>query len=65
MNPLSGYGKSIAAVLAGSGSTIVVYIINQVLAKYSMPPLPAEITAAIQTLLTTGAVYYSPQGGTP
>lgn len=55
-DPQSGFGKSVAAVGAGSLSVIVVYIVNQMIVH----PLPAEITAAIQTLITTLAVYLTP-----
>lgn len=58
-----GINKSVAAVAAGSLATIVIYIVNAIFKKYGMDSLPAEITAAIQTLITTAAVYYTPHGG--
>jgi len=52
----SGYGKSAAAVGAGAASTILAYIVEQVIEH----PLPAEQVAAVQTLITLGAVYLTP-----
>ena len=51
-----GSGKSIAAIAAGALSTIIIYIINQVTGH----PLPAEICAAVQTLVMTAAVWATP-----
>lgn len=51
-----GYGKSIAAVLAGAVATIAIYIVEQ----WSGHPLPAEITNSIQTVFTAGAVFLTP-----
>jgi tetrahydromethanopterin S-methyltransferase subunit E len=57
--PAPGYGKAIAATAAACVSTILVYVIDQFLKA----PLPAEMVAAIQGLLTVGAVYFTPHGG--
>ncbi len=54
-----GNGKAYAAVIGGAATTIVVYILNQFLPQ----PLPAEIAGAIQTLIVTGSVYFTPHGG--
>lgn len=51
-----GYGKSIAAVAAGAVSTLVIYIIQGMIGH----SLPADVAAAVQTLITTGAVYLTP-----
>lgn len=58
--PPVGMGKSVAAIVAGSLSTIVLYIVNSILAHYGAAPLPSEIVAAVQTLITTAAVYWTP-----
>lgn len=52
----NGYGKSMAAVAAGALATIVIWVIDQFLPT----PMPAEISAAVQTLLTTAAVFLTP-----
>lgn len=57
--PTTGSGKAVAAVIAGSLATIIVYIVDQFLKT----PLPTEIVAAVQTLFTAGAVYIVPHGG--
>ncbi len=57
--PVTGSNKAIGAILAGSASVILTYVLN----AYIHPPLPAEIGQAIQTLLTTLVVYYVPHGG--
>ena len=54
--PNIGFGKSVAAVVAGAATPGVVDLINQFMPQ----PLPAEITDAIQTLITAAAVYYTP-----
>ena len=61
-----GYGKSIAAGVAGAVATIAIYVIEQ----WSGHALPAEITTAIQTVITVGAVFVTPRtltggGGQP
>ena len=58
--PPQGYGKSLAAIAAGAVSTIVIYIIDAVLKAKGIGALPADIVAAVQTLITTGAVYLTP-----
>lgn len=55
-SPATGYGKAIAATAAACLSTIIVYVLDQFLKA----PLPAEMVAAIQGLLTVGAVYFTP-----
>lgn len=57
-----GNGKSIAALASGAISTILIYAGNAVLQHYGQPPLPGEITAAVQTLVMVGAVYFTPHG---
>lgn len=57
--PPTGSNKAIASIASGAASVIVVYIVNQVIPH----PLPAEIVAAVQTLLTTLAVWLTPHGG--
>jgi tetrahydromethanopterin S-methyltransferase subunit E len=57
--PTTGYGKAVAATAAACLSTILVYVLDQFLKA----PLPAEMVAAIQGLLTVGAVYFTPHGG--
>lgn len=54
--PATGYGKSMAAVAAGALATIVVWVVDQFLPS-AMPP---EISAAVQTLFTAGAVFLTP-----
>ena len=55
-----GLGKSMAAVAAGALSTIIIYILDMILKKEGMDALPAGIEAAVQTLITTVAVYITP-----
>lgn len=57
--PTQGNNKAIATVLAGAGATILVYIIDQ----FTPHPLPPEIVAALQTLLSGAACYFTPHGG--
>ena len=45
-----------AAVAAGALATIVVWVVDQLLPA----PMPAEISAAVQTLFTAGAVFFTP-----
>jgi hypothetical protein len=59
MNSDTGKGKLVAASLAGAVALVVIYILNTAL-KISLPP---EICAAIQTIFTSGAVYFTPHGG--
>lgn len=51
-----GSGKAIGAVIGGAVSTIVIYLI-QVITKQQ---IPADIAAAVQTLIVTGVVYFTP-----
>jgi len=60
--PSPGNGKSIAAIAAGAASTILIYVANTAMKHYGGDPLPQEIVAAVQTLLTAGAVYFTPHG---
>ena len=55
-----GLGKSMAAVAAGALSTILIYIIDAILKAKGADALPAGIEAAVQTLVTTAAVYFVP-----
>lgn len=55
-DPTPGAAKSVAAIAAGALATIVVYVVDQVTGK----TLPPEIVAAVQTLVTTAAVYFVP-----
>lgn len=54
--PTYGSGKAVAATAAGAIATIAVYTIDQVIGH----PLPPEIVAAGQTLITLAAVYFTP-----
>lgn len=56
--PQSGNNKAYAATAAGFASTIIVYIVDQFLPH----PLPPEIVAALQGLVTIAAVYFTPHG---
>lgn len=56
----NGYGKSAAAVVAGSGCTLLVLIVDYVLTAYGKPPIPAELTSALTTFVTTAAVFFTP-----
>jgi hypothetical protein len=55
-DPTPGNAKAIGAVLAGAFATILVYVLDQFLTT----PLPADIVAAVQTVLTVGVVYFTP-----
>lgn len=56
--PGTGNNKAYAAMFAGSATTIIVYAVDAI-AKTTMPP---DIVAAIQTLVTLAAVYFTPHG---
>jgi len=56
--PSNGYGKSLAAVFAGAVSTIVIWVLKM---KIGADQVPADIAGAIQTVITTGAVFFTPQ----
>lgn len=56
--PALGNNKAIAAVLGGALSTIVVYLIE----KITHQPLPADISAAMQTVVVTALVWLVPHG---
>jgi CDP-diglyceride synthetase len=49
-----GYGKTGAAVVGGAVSTVVVYIFQAM-----GHALPAEATAAVQTVVTTVVVFFT------
>lgn len=51
-----GYAKAIVASMAGAIVTLVTVVWNQ----YAPHPLPAEAVAALQTLVTGGAVLLTP-----
>lgn len=53
---MDGYGKSVAAVASGALATIVIWVVDQFLPT----PMPPEISAAVQTLFTTAAVFLTP-----
>lgn len=57
--PPAGMNKAVASIASGAASVIAIYIINQVIPH----PLPAEIVAAVQTLVTSLAVWLVPHGG--
>lgn len=61
--PVVGIGKATAATAAGALSIILVWVVNQVLQAKGLTVLPAEIVAAVQTLVTVAAVYFTPHGG--
>jgi hypothetical protein len=50
-----GYGKTIASVLGGAITTIAVFVAQQEMGH----PLPAEVSGALQTIITTLAVYFT------
>lgn len=56
----SGYGKSVACVLAGSGCALVVEVIDEILAAKGLPPLKASLVDAASTFVTTAAVFFTP-----
>ena len=51
-----GSGKAIGAVIGGSVATIAVYLIQSATGH----PLPADISAAVQTLVVTLIVWLVP-----
>jgi hypothetical protein len=55
-----GYSKFSAAILAGSLTTIVVYVCH---VAFNLT-LPTEVTEAIQTLVVGGAVWFTPHSVT-
>lgn len=55
-----GNNKAIASGIAGAVTIVAVYVINQ----FMTSPLPPEIVAAVQTIVTTAIVWYVPHGGT-
>ena len=57
-NASTGNNKAYAAIIAGAATTIIVYAVDAI-AKTTMPP---DIVAAIQTLVTVAAVYFTPHG---
>ncbi len=52
--PNIGYGKTIASVLGGALTTIVAFIVQQM-----GHPLPVEVSGAVQTVVTTLAVFFT------
>lgn len=52
----TGSGKAIGAVVGGALYTIIVYLIQAI----AHVTLPAEVSAAIQTLVVTACVYFTP-----
>lgn len=55
-NTSVGSGKAFGAVIGGAFATIVIYVIQQI----TKQPLPADISAAVQTLVVTAIVYFTP-----
>ncbi len=55
-----GYGKSLAAIMAGALATLVIGGTNAVLEHYGAADLSQTMVAAIQTLSTAGAVMFTP-----
>lgn len=51
-----GSGKAFGAVIGGALATIVIYVIQTV----TKQPLPADIAAAVQTIIVAGIVYVVP-----
>ena len=49
-----GYGKTIASALGGAFTTIAVFVAQQM-----GHPLPVEVSGAVQTIITTLAVYFT------
>jgi len=60
--PPTGYNKSIAAVAAGALSTLLIYITDGILKANGIDALPPAIESAVQTLVTTAAVFLTPHG---
>jgi hypothetical protein len=50
-----GYGKTVASVLGGAVSTIAAYFGEQWMGH----PLPVEVSGAVQTVITTAAVFFT------
>ena len=55
-SPAGSNAKAYAAVVAGALATIVVYVIDQI----TKSPMPPEIVAAVQTLVTAALVWFVP-----
>ncbi len=53
---MQGYGKSTAAVLAGAIVTIIVWALD----TFTTVKLSVEVAGAIQTVITTVAVFFVP-----
>jgi hypothetical protein len=49
-----GYGKTGAAIVGGAVSTVVVFV-----AQEMGHPLPADVTAAAQTIITAVIVFFT------
>lgn len=54
--PATGSGKAIGAVIGGALYTIIIYAIQAA----AHVTLPAEVSGAIQTLVVTACVYFTP-----
>jgi ABC-type branched-subunit amino acid transport system permease subunit len=52
----AGSGKAVGAILGGALYTIIVYAISTALHI----TLPSEVSSAIQTLVVTACVYWTP-----
>ena len=55
--PTTGNAKMGASVIAGAVSIILVYLLNRFLPP---PPIPDYVQGAIQTILVSLAVWYTP-----
>ena len=55
--PTMGNAKMGASVIAGAVSIILVYLLNRFLPP---PPIPDYVQGAIQTILVSLAVWYTP-----
>ena len=53
--PNIGYGKTVASVLGGAVTTIAAYFAEQWMGH----PLPVEVSGAVQTVITTAAVFFT------
>jgi ABC-type branched-subunit amino acid transport system permease subunit len=52
----TGPGKAVGAIIGGALYTIIVYLITAALHV----TLPSEVSSAIQTLVVTACVYFTP-----
>ena len=58
MNDATGSNKALASMFGGAVAVVLIYAIDQ----FVKTPLPAEICAAVQTIVITLLVYFVPHG---